>query len=154
MSSAVVSLAERRLAVIQIAHSWRGTPFHHGAAVKGKQGGVDCGRLLAEIYREAGVLPDIAIPHFAHDFFLHEHTERYLDLVRKHMVEVEKPDVGDLVLFQFGRVYSHGGIVLEWPRIIHANGCSIHPQVEIGQADQPPLDRRARIFFSPYEFLQ
>ena len=146
----LVSAIEQRLSVIQAAKSWCGTPFHHGAAIKGKRGGVDCGRLLAEVYREACVLSEIGIPHFAHDFFLHERTERYLDLVRQHMTEVTKPQAGDLVLFLFGHVYSHGGIVVEWPLIIHANGASAHPQVEIGDVNQPPLLRRLAKFFSPF----
>jgi cell wall-associated NlpC family hydrolase len=145
-----VSAVEQRLAVIESAKSWCGTPFHHGAAIKGKRGGVDCGRLLAEVYRDAGVLTEVGIPHFAHDFFLHERTERYLDLVRQHMAEVPVPKAGDLVLFLFGRVYSHGGIVVEWPTIIHANGASSHPQVEIGNALQPPLVGRPTKFFDPF----
>jgi cell wall-associated NlpC family hydrolase len=149
-----VSTVEKRLAVIEAAKSWCGTPFHHDAAVKGRHGGVDCGRLLAEVYREAGVLPEVGIPHFAHDFFLHERSERYLDLVRRYMTEyaseVTPRKPGDLVLFLFGRVYSHGGIIVAWPTIIHANGASSHPQVEIGRADQAPLSDRQMKFFSPW----
>jgi cell wall-associated NlpC family hydrolase len=148
---ATVSVTDQRMAVIEAAKSWCGTPFHHGAAVKGRHGGVDCGRLLAEVYREAGVLEEVGIPHFAHDFFLHERAERYLDLVRQHTAEVTEPRAGDLVLFLFGRVYSHGGIVVEWPTIIHANGASAHPQVEIGDTHHPPLHGRATKFFSPWK---
>ena len=32
----------------------------------------------------------------------------------------DKPLPGDFVLYRFGRCWSHGAIVLEWPLIIHA----------------------------------
>src|SRR5208337_4686669 len=46
----------QRQAVLAIAESWVGTPFHHQGRVKGRQGGVDCAMLLLEVFLSAGVI--------------------------------------------------------------------------------------------------
>jgi cell wall-associated NlpC family hydrolase len=36
-------------------------------------------------------------------------------------VEIDAiPQPGDFVVFRFGRTYSHGAIVVEWPIVIHS----------------------------------
>lgn len=132
--------AERR-AVVDEARSWLRTPYHHMGRVKGA--GVDCATLLAEVYARAGVLPSFDLPFYPPDWHLHRDTERYLDVVLAHAVEffsasddgcVQEPGVsraalpkpGDVALWRFGRCFSHGAIVVDWPMIIHAyagRGC-------------------------------
>jgi len=34
--------------------------------------------------------------------------------------EVELPEKGDIILWKFGRCFSHGAIVVDYPMIIHA----------------------------------
>jgi cell wall-associated NlpC family hydrolase len=116
--------AERALVVAE-ARGWLRTPYHHMGRIKGA--GVDCATLLAEVYARAGVLPSVDVPFYPPDWHLHRDSERYLDFVLAHAVETDgaaKP--ADLALWRFGRCFSHGAIVVEWPLVIHAyagRGC-------------------------------
>ncbi len=115
--------AERE-AVVAEALSWVRTPYHHMGRVKGA--GVDCAMLLIEVYHSAGLIPDINPEPYPQDWALHRSEEKYLAWVNRYAHEVEAPSPGDLVLYKFGRCVSHGGIVVDWPRIIHAyvgEGC-------------------------------
>ena len=105
--------------VLAVARTWIGTPYHPGGRVKGA--GCDCLTLLAEVYSEAGVLPRIHIPYYPQDWHLHRGAERYLEGLLRYSHEIETPpQPGDIALWKFGRCFSHGAIVSEWPRIIHA----------------------------------
>lgn len=105
--------------VLAVARSWLGTPYHPGGRVKGA--GCDCLTLLAEVYSEAGVLPRLHIPYYPRDWHLHRGAERYMEGVLRYAHEIEHPpQPGDIALWKFGRCYSHGAIVVQWPKIIHA----------------------------------
>ena len=135
----------RRGAVISAAESWIGTPYHHMARLKGV--GCDCLTLLAAVYYEAGVIPEVEIPFYPPDWHLHRSTERYMDGLRDYAREVDAPRLGDSALFRFGRCFAHGAIVVEWPRVIHAwNGLG----VVRGDASKPNLSNRSVRFFSPF----
>lgn len=116
-------ITRQRQAVVAEALSWVGTPFHHQGTVKGV--GVDCAQLLAECYQAAGLIaPPNAGPYPA-DWHLHRDAERYLqtvfrDAVERPPVAERTPEPGDVVLFRFGRTFSHGAIVIDWPVIVHA----------------------------------
>lgn len=115
-----IQFRERRQ-VIQAAHEWVGTPYHHAGRVKGA--GVDCLTLLAEVYHEAGLIDKIKIPYYPMDWHLHRDAERYMDGLLSYTRELDlvaKPQPGDVALWKFGRCFSHGAIVVEWPIIIHA----------------------------------
>jgi len=112
-------IVSQRAAVIRCARAWLRTPYHHRGRVKGA--GVDCAMLLAEVYAEAGLVPALDIPHYPPDWHLHRDSERYLGFVRDHAVEIAGPPApGDIALWRFGRCFSHGAIVVLWPKIIHA----------------------------------
>lgn len=123
--------------VCAIARSWLGTPYHHRGRVKGA--GVDCAMFPLEVYREAGLIPDLEIPYYPQDWMMHRSEEVYLDIVLQVAAEVSGDRLqgtencpttcslspvtcfpGDFVLYHFGRTWSHGAIVFEWPLIIHA----------------------------------
>jgi cell wall-associated NlpC family hydrolase len=109
----------RRERVVRVAQGWLGTPYHPGGRVKGA--GVDCLTLLAEVYHEAGIVPHVDVPYYPHDWHLHRGTERYLDGLLTYAKEIaDGPRMGDIALWKFGRCYSHGAIVVEWPLVIHA----------------------------------
>ena len=114
-----------RAAVVREARAWIGTPYHHGALVKGPQGGVDCAMLMAGVYGNVGYLPPFDVGHYPPDWFLHRRAERYLNMVTDHAEEIPESAAlpGDLVLFMVGHLYAHGAIVDEpgWPNIIHAH---------------------------------
>ena len=110
---------EARQRVVEIARSFLGTKYHHLGRVKGV--GVDCATLLAEVYEEAGLIPHVELPYYSPQWHLHRDAERYLSFVTEYASEVPGPPLpGDVVLWRFGRTFSHGAIVIEWPMIIHA----------------------------------
>src|SRR5436305_910136 len=108
-----------RQRVVGIAKTWLGTPYHGCGRVKGA--GVDCLTILAETFIEAGLIESIQIPHCSQQWHLHRDAERYLDGLLQYTHEIKgQPLPGDIVLWKFGRCYSHGAIVIERPMIIHA----------------------------------
>ena len=130
-----------------------------------KEAGVDCAMFPLEVYREAGLIGDIEIPFYPQDWMLHRSEEIYLRTVQQHARETEpaapgspttpgvgvdgvKVAAGDFVLYRFGRCWSHGAIVLEWPLIIHA---LTNKGVLLADGEREGcLVGRARRFFSPW----
>ena len=151
MAEQTTELDRKRAAVVREAESWIGTPFHHAARIKGA--GVDCLMLLAEIYERAGVVPHIDPPFYVPDWHLHRDAERYLEGLACHAYEIAGPPQGagplpgDIALFRFGRTYSHGAVVIRWPRVVHAYW-SIG--VVYGDASLHPLAGRPVRFFTPF----
>jgi cell wall-associated NlpC family hydrolase len=111
-------LDPRRDKVVAEALSWRSTPFHHAARVKGV--GVDCLAFIVEVYERAGVVGHQELPFYRPDFMRHDARETYLEGLLNHGKEVEFPLPGDVALFKWGRIFAHAGIVLDWPHMIHA----------------------------------
>lgn len=109
---------EGRAAVLRVASSFLGTPYVHAGRVKGV--GVDCLTLLAEVYMEAGLVERVPIPNYGADWHLHRAEQLYMNGLLKYMRETTKPKPADIVLWQFGRCYSHGAIIHSWPQVIHA----------------------------------
>lgn len=106
--------------VVAIALQWERTPYRHEARIKGVA--ADC-TFIAAVYEEAGLIPHVEIGPYSSQWHLHQREERYLGLVLQYAHEIEgPPQPGDVVLYKFGRVMSHSGIVIfpGWPHIIHA----------------------------------
>ncbi len=131
VSLADVPLAERekiREKVVAEARSWLGTPFHIGARVKGA--GVDCGQLLYCVYHACGLIPEQEAGLFAGDWFCHTTEQKYQFRMFRHAYKIvegraygslaAKPGSAVLVKVADSQIYNHGGIVVGWPRIIHA----------------------------------
>ena len=114
---------DQRNAVVAEARSWLRTPYHDHGRIKGV--GADCALMPLDVY-SAALFPTLGIvppqpPDYVQQWHLHRSEERYLGYVQQlGAVPVEAPQPGDFVLFRIGRVYSHGGIVVAWPWIIHA----------------------------------
>jgi len=108
----------QRSAVIEEAQSWIGTPYHHQGWLKGI--GTDCAFLLIAVYHKVGLIPWIDPRPYPMDWHFHRDEERYLGWVKKYAYQVESPQPGDIALYKFGRVVSHGAIVTEWPHMIHS----------------------------------
>jgi cell wall-associated NlpC family hydrolase len=72
---------------------------------------------------------------------LHSNAEVYLNYVLAHAHEIDgPPKPADVVMFRFGRVYSHGAIVIDWPRVVH----SLSPEgVRIENVERCTLGPRA-----------
>lgn len=111
-------VTEREM-VVAAAERWRGTPYQHAQRCHGA--GIDCINLLCAAYGEAGLIRHIELPYYPADWMLHRNQELILTgLLEQNMRQVEQPLPGDIALFRFGRCYSHGTIVVDWPRVIHA----------------------------------
>lgn len=111
---------KQRSDVVRIARQWLGTPYHHRARVK--HAGADCAMFPLSVYQECGILPsDFEPPEYAMQWHLHRSEEMYLRTIEPFVREKhDDPLPGDFVVFKFGRAFSHGGIVVEWPLIIHS----------------------------------
>lgn len=138
--------AEGRSRVVAEAYSWRKTPYHHNALLKGV--GVDCAMFIIGVFRGAGIV-EIADPKaYSAQWFLHRDEERFLAEILKYAHEITEPKPGDLVVYKQARTYSHGGIVVDpgWPSIIHASGRA--RMVIEADGDSEELAGRERKFFS------
>lgn len=139
---------EARETVLSEANSWIGTPFHYEACVK--KVGVSCGAFLIACYQAAGIRMPVELPHFPRDWAFHTREERFLDIVETWGQRILFPFPGDTVMFQFGWTYSHAGIVIEWPIVIHAME---HSGVVTVDASLDPMLKRSlkpAIFLSPW----
>lgn len=139
MNAAIASV------VLAEAKSWIGTPYHHQARVKGR--GVDCATLLAEVYARAGAIATIDLGNYPMQWHLHRGAERYLGWLMDLGDEVTEPQPADVVVYRYGRCFSHGGIVLEWPRIIHSFsgvGCVYADGLKGALAERPHRFFRVR----------
>lgn len=107
-----------RASLVAVSEGWLRTPFHHKARVKGA--GVDCGNSLIAWYVEAGLVSDFDTGPYSADWMLHQSEERYLGFVERYLDRVDAPLPGDVAVFKYGHCFSHGALVVEWPKIIHA----------------------------------
>jgi len=136
--------AAQRAAVVAEARTWLNTPYHHRGAIKGV--GVDCAMLLIEVYRACGLIPAIDPGHYPPDWMMHRSEERYLGIVEQHATRIDGvPLPGDAAVYQVGRCFSHGAIVIDWPLIVHA----YLPQrvVALGDGSSGDLGRRPRYLY-------
>jgi NlpC/P60 family putative phage cell wall peptidase len=109
-----------RAAVVAAAREWIGTPYHNCADLKGV--GVDCGMLLVRVYVDLELVAPFDPRPYAPDWHLHRSEERYLGHLLARAKAVDDPAPGDIVLFRYGRCFSHGGVVTraEPLTIVHA----------------------------------
>jgi cell wall-associated NlpC family hydrolase len=128
--------------VVAEALTWLNTPYHHHGRLKGV--GTDCAMLLCEVYRVCGLIPFIDPRPYPPDWHLHRGEERYLHWVEDYADPVESPAPGDVALYKFGRAVSHGGIVVDWPLIVHAD---IREGVVLADGTQGRLDGKLSGFW-------
>ena len=144
-----MSEAGQRAAVVAQAQSWVGTRYHPMQAVKAvrdeagtitDRGGVDCATLLNEVYADAGMIERVQITHYPPDWHMHRKSERYMETVLQHAREIDEAEAkpGDVVLFLFGLVFSHGGVIIApgWPHMIHAFHGARRVQVDHGNGGE------------------
>ena len=110
--------ALQREFVITEARRWLKTPYQHRQHLMGV--GVDCAWLLIEVFFVAGLMPMIDPGAYAQDWHLHRSEERYLAWLELFGREIQSPQPGDVAVWQFGRTYSHGAIVVNEHQVIHA----------------------------------
>jgi cell wall-associated NlpC family hydrolase len=116
-------MIDTRTRIIQEARTWIGTPYHDHGGVKGV--GVDCAHLLVKVYSAVGLVPEnINLPDYTPFWYLHSDSDWGLEELAKYTQDVDVLEVGDILIFKFGRAYSHGCIVscLSPLTVIHAYG--------------------------------
>lgn len=99
----------RRDKIVREARSWIRTPYHPQGDIKGV--GVDCGMLLVRVFVDVGLSASFDPRPYADDWYLHRSEEKYLGFVFDRAKEVRSPLPGDVMVFRYGRCYSHGGII-------------------------------------------
>lgn len=120
-----------RLRVVEIARSFVGTAYHHRGRIKGV--GIDCAQLLVEVYAEAGLIERFDTGEYPMDWALHRGEERFLGFVAQHAEPTAYALAGDVLLFRYGRCYSHGAIVVDDRLMVHA---FIERGVELVERDE------------------
>ena len=110
----------QRSVIVREARSWVRTPYHHQGDIKGI--GVDCGMLLVRVFVDTGLCEPFDPRPYADDWYLHRSEERYLGFIFDRAKEVINPLPGDVMVFRYGRCFSHGGIVTDTSTltIVHA----------------------------------
>jgi cell wall-associated NlpC family hydrolase len=135
-----------RQAIASEAMQWLKTPWHHLACTKGA--GVDCVGILRGVYNNVGLtnIADSDIPYYPADIMLNRSEETVLDVISRYAKEVDEPKTGDVILWKFGRIYSHAAIVLNYPIIIHASRPD--GMVLLGDASKGEFAKRECKYFS------
>ena len=129
---------EQRASVVAAARSWLGTPYHHMAGLKGI--GADCGQFIAAVFHEVGLMEQPQIDAYPRDWMCHRTEERFREIAERYMVRVDRPArPGDILLFRYGRTLSHGGIVVDYPVMVHA---LVKHGVVYGSVDQEPRTKK------------
>lgn len=100
---------DQRSIVVGEARKWLGTPYHCQADIRGA--GVDCAMLIVRVFVDLGLCKPFDPRPYSDDWFLHRSEERYLGFAFNYCTEVEGARPGDVIVFRYGRCYSHGGIV-------------------------------------------
>ncbi len=128
------------------------------------------------VFANVGLIEPLTLPHYPMDWNLHRDEERYLDILARYTREIDglphfDPRAGaadqptgagkvlpaDIVIWKFGRCFSHGAIVVDWPVVIHAyvgSICVLEDAekaswlVQIGEAEGGARRPRPRKFFS------
>lgn len=110
---------EERQLIVQEALTWQNTPYHHAGRQKGL--GVDCIGIILQTFVNVGLIKDITLPPYPMQWSLHRSVELYLEGILNYSIKVDRdPLPGDVVLYKYGRCISHGGIVIDWPTIVHS----------------------------------
>lgn len=127
MQAIEVTQSQREAVAIE-AMSWINTPFKHAACVKAA--GVDCAH-VGETFRKVLGATFSFPPYYSPQWHLHEvntedgprFVEIYIEgILNAGFIEIEKEQIqkGDVVLSKIGRVFCHGGIIINWPEVVQA----------------------------------
>ncbi len=123
------STVERRSLLLQIAAAWEGTPFFANSEAPGRDGGVDCVRLLHAVYSAAGVIPRIDIPRQVMDHGQHSDRSLLIEAFETWPALKDRfarmPHCGyeilsgDALCFRAGKVPHHAGVMLVDDDVLH-----------------------------------
>lgn len=110
----------QREEVVREALSWVGTPYRQQADKKGIA--VDCSMLVVRCLVDTGILEPFDPRPYCADWWLHKSEERYMAWMDQIAVEIPEDEAkpGDIILFKFGRCFSHSGIISRPGYVVHA----------------------------------
>jgi cell wall-associated NlpC family hydrolase len=137
-SSEDEATARRRF--IAEAFTWVGTPFRDCADVKGPNGAVDCAMLLVRCAAAAGLIDRAFDPRpYSPRWHVHRGEEKFIDFLMKLGArEVGEPRLGDVLVWQFGRCYGHGAILVNREEVVHSYGAA--KMCIVSRLDEPTLN--------------
>jgi NlpC/P60 family putative phage cell wall peptidase len=108
--------------IVTEARTWLGTPFVHGAGVKGA--GCDCAHLITGVYASCGLMPVIEYPIYGPDFWRHakDPEMHIVATAKQHFREIIEAEAkpGDWFVLYMGRCWAHCGIIVGKDRAIEA----------------------------------
>lgn len=108
--------------IVKEALTWVGTPYRDNAMTKGV--GVDCAHLLMGVAIESGLLDRATcqVVTYPEEWHLHRSEELLVNGMKAYAYEIGYKDlqVGDFLLYQYGRCISHAAIYMGGGRVIHA----------------------------------
>lgn len=114
--------AQLPAAVLAVARTWIGTPYHHQSSLKGV--GTDCLGLVRGVWRELYGREAELLPAYTRDWAEVGTIETLLEGARRHLIEIAPgADLpGDVVILRFksGVPAKHCGILSSPGHIIHA----------------------------------
>jgi cell wall-associated NlpC family hydrolase len=121
---------QKRAALVEEAKTWLGTPFHHRAAVKGA--GVDCAFFIYATFHAVGLVPELEFPDYSPQWWANRNDEWFIECLEKEgLHEFKGPlEPGDVVVVKYGRVFAHGAIIIDWPKIVHASPLNHRVQID------------------------
>lgn len=133
-----------RAAIVEEAMTWVSTPFAHHQQLKGV--GVDCAHLMRGVLNGAGAA--VHQPqYYSQQWHLHRSEEQFADFVMQYGDEIDEADLlaGDMILWKFGRCFSHGGIYIGARRVVHA--IAMERNTRVASIDEGELSWRPRRCF-------
>jgi cell wall-associated NlpC family hydrolase len=135
--------ADARCRFITEALTWTGTPFRDCADVKGPNGAVDCAMMLTRSVVDTGLIEPFDPRPYSPRWHVHRSEEKFVDWVTEklHAREVEQPRVGDVMIWRFGRTYSHGAVLVNSQEVLHAYHAA--GMVILSRLDEPSLSHIA-----------
>ncbi len=139
--------ASARRIFIEEAFTWVGTPFRDCADVKGPNGAVDCAMLLVRCAVDTGLVPAFDPRPYSPRWHVHRGEEKFTNiLLALGCREIEgKPGLpgealakpGDVLVWQFGRCYGHGAIIVNREEVVHSYGAA--NMCIVSRLDEPTL---------------
>lgn len=133
-----------RAAIVTEAMTWVSTPFAHHQQLKGV--GVDCAHLMRGVLNGAGAA--VSKPgYYSQQWHLHRSEEQFADFVMVYGDEIPETELesGDMILWKFGRCFSHGGIYIGERKVVHA--ICIERNTRVASIDEGDLSWRPRRCF-------
>jgi cell wall-associated NlpC family hydrolase len=144
--------------IVKQARTWLGTKYHHQGRLKKStncSGGVDCIGLVIGVADELNICDAngcLLSKYNRTGYSMYPEGEKLAHSIATHLssVELDKMQVGDILLFKFWKEPQHVGILSEYPTggfgLIHCNSSSDTV------VEQPLSDAWRRMITHVYRF--